>query len=156
MVLGLLLTALGLSLLVAEAHITSAGVLGVGGVAAFATGVALMLGAAGAGLALTLVIGAAVAVVALRLLLSASVAAAAAQRRRVRTGSEALLGQVGVVRGATSDDGRLVFLEGALWRAELDPMAPRADPLQPGERVAVEAVSGLTLSVRRVEEWESS
>ena len=48
-----------------------------------------------------------------------------------------------------------VFVDGALWRAR--PSWPDSDePLTAGRRVVVEGVSGLTLAVRRAEEWEES
>ena len=46
-----------------------------------------------------------------------------------------------------------VFLDGALWRARL--WAGDEDAaLQRGDPIVVERVDGLTLTVRRAEEWE--
>jgi len=45
------------------------------------------------------------------------------------------------------------FLYGALWRAEPSPIHDGAK-LHEGDRVVVERVNGLTLRVRRAEEWE--
>lgn len=73
--------------------------------------------------------------------------ARAAHHRRVRGGAEGLLGRIGDVR--TSGQ---VFVDGALWRAR--PGAGEDGPLRPGEPVVVERVDGLTLTVRRAEEWE--
>jgi len=47
-----------------------------------------------------------------------------------------------------------VFVEGALWRARHDPMEADEPRLHEGDPVVVERVSGLTLCVRRAEEWE--
>lgn len=156
MIAGIALALLGASLLVAEAHVPSAGVLGVAGVAGVGSGVVVMLAAAGSGLIVTVVLAGVIVLGCARLLLWASVATAAAHRRRARTGPEALIGQVGVVRGVPLHEGGHVFLEGALWRAEDDEISDGAHPLAPGDRVVVENVNGLTLSVRRAEEWESS
>jgi membrane protein implicated in regulation of membrane protease activity len=46
-----------------------------------------------------------------------------------------------------------VFLDGSLWRAEPDPLHHETE-LQDGDRVVVERINGLTLRVRKAEEWE--
>jgi membrane-bound serine protease (ClpP class) len=74
------------------------------------------------------------------------------RRLRPRTGAEALVGHVGVLRHAPDPVAR-VFVDGALWRAEPDWHHDEAD-LHEGDRVVVERVHGLTLCVRKAEEWE--
>jgi membrane-bound ClpP family serine protease len=59
-------------------------------------------------------------------------------------GEEELLGARGEVRTALDPDGQ-VLLGGAIWRARL---AGGGGPLRPGDRVTVEAIDGLTLTVR--------
>jgi membrane-bound serine protease (ClpP class) len=59
-------------------------------------------------------------------------------------GREELLGARGEVRTALDPEGQ-VLLGGAIWRARL---ADGDGPLRPGDRVTVEAVDGLTLTVR--------
>ena len=71
---------------------------------------------------------------------------------RIRAGSEALPGRIGVVRSWTEPAGQ-VFVEGALWRARHDGLLDD-ERIHEGDSVVVERVSGLTLSVRRAEEWE--
>jgi membrane protein implicated in regulation of membrane protease activity len=71
----------------------------------------------------------------------------------VRTGSDRLVGQVGVVRAPLAPIGQ-VMVDGALWRAKPAWEWDLEGPLDPGQRVVVEEVDGLTLSVRRAEEWE--
>jgi membrane-bound ClpP family serine protease len=71
---------------------------------------------------------------------------------RVRSGPEGLIGRVGEVRAAPAPLGQ-VYLDGALWRARLwnvdeDAVLERGDP------IVVEHVDGLTLTVRRAEDWE--
>ena len=73
---------------------------------------------------------------------------------RPRTGREALVGHVGVVRAGDGPEAQ-VFLDGSLWRAEPSPVHHEAE-LYDGERVVVERVNGLTLCVRKAEEWELS
>jgi membrane protein implicated in regulation of membrane protease activity len=45
-----------------------------------------------------------------------------------------------------------VFLDGALWRARL--WTGDEERLHRGDPIVVERVDGLTLTVRRAEEWE--
>jgi membrane-bound serine protease (ClpP class) len=54
-----------------------------------------------------------------------------------------------------SEPGGQVFINGALWRAR-QRWADSDDneSLREGDLVVVERVTGLTLSVRRAEEWE--
>jgi len=73
-------------------------------------------------------------------------------RARPRTGREALVGHVGVVH-SNDGPGAQVFLDGSLWRAEPSPMHQDFE-LHDGDRVVVESVNGLTLRVRKAEEWE--
>ncbi|MCC6946097.1 MAG: nodulation protein NfeD, partial [Thermomicrobiales bacterium] len=68
-----------------------------------------------------------------------------AQRLRPRTGMEAILGEVAVVRRTLEPDG-LVFVAGELWRARAESGA-----LAVGERVIVTGYDGMLLHVRRTE-----
>jgi membrane-bound serine protease (ClpP class) len=77
-------------------------------------------------------------------------AALRASHRRVRSGAEGLIGRVGEARSPGQ-----VFLDGALWRARLW-AADEDTTLARGDPIVVERVDGLTLTVRRAEEWEVS
>lgn len=145
--LAVALLLVGASLLIAEAHVVSYGLLGVSGLAALIAGVALAVDGAGGGIALVIAVSLVLALVGGCALVYLTREALAVARRRPRSGREALLGRTGVMRGTQ------VFVDGALWRMELtadDGEPPPAD----GERVVVEQVRGLTLGVRRAEEWE--
>src|SRR5215217_3166313 len=145
--LGVALLVVGAALLVAEAHVPG-GVLGVAGGGALALGAALAIGAAGGAVALIL---AATAVTALWLAV-ATRKGLATRRLRAASGREALSGRTGVVRSWNDGDGQ-VFVDGALWRAR--PSWPDGEQeLAAGDAVIVERVTGLTLAVRRAEEWE--
>jgi membrane-bound serine protease (ClpP class) len=48
------------------------------------------------------------------------------------------------------------MVDGALWRARRDWDEEVDGALEQGDRVIVERVEGLTLSVRKAEEWEES
>ncbi|MEA2419325.1 MAG: hypothetical protein QOE60_1531 [Thermoleophilaceae bacterium] len=150
---GLAFVLVGAALLVAEAHV-SGGALGVLGGIAFACGAALAIAGSGGGVALVVAaLIAAVAVTGLWLAV-ATRKSLAARRRQVASGREALCGRAGVVRSWTGEGGQ-VFVDGALWRARRSPMEDD-DRLDAGDAVVVERVSGLTLAVRRAEEWEES
>jgi membrane protein implicated in regulation of membrane protease activity len=90
-----------------------------------------------------------VALVAAALVVIAGRKALAVRSRRPANG---LIGRVGVVRRSVEPEGA-VLVAGELWRARRswDDGEP---PPREGEHVVVERVNGLTLGVRRAEEWE--
>jgi membrane-bound serine protease (ClpP class) len=65
-----------------------------------------------------------------------------AQRRRATTGVAGMLGEIGVAATALSPLG-WVLVHGERWKALADA------PVEPGEKVTVTAVEGLTLQVRK-------
>lgn len=69
---------------------------------------------------------------------------AAHREPHVRTGTEELVGASAEARSPIDPEGR-VWLGGTIWSARL---ADASTPVQPGDRVRVEAVDGLTLVVR--------
>ncbi len=66
-----------------------------------------------------------------------------ARRNKVRTGAQAMIGEVGEVTEPLLPDGQ-VMVRGELWQAHCAVAAAR------GERVRVNAVDGLTLTVERL------
>ncbi|MGH7778633.1 MAG: NfeD family protein [Candidatus Binataceae bacterium] len=143
-VTGLLLIFLGVGLLVAEAFVTSYGILGLGGVAAFVIGSLFLIDTSKTNLAVNrdIVYGAAVALTAIILGLGYIVAS---ERRRIAsTGIEGMIGEIGEVREAIAagTPGK-IFVHGEIWRAT----SPEA--LAPGARARVTAVKGLEVEVRR-------
>jgi membrane-bound ClpP family serine protease len=140
--LGLLLVLLGAILVAAEAHVPSHGALGSGAVAALAVGVALLVSAAGTAAVVAILAGLGIALGG-----AVWVATIVREARGVRRLRErnSLIGRMGVARGEDC-----VFVDGALWRAR----QWEAVPLERGERIVVEHVNGLTLTVRPAEEWE--
>ena len=128
------------------------GALGVAGGVALAGGAAIALAGAGGGAAV--VVGVVLGVLAATGLWLAFATRKALATRRLRSasGREALMGRCGVVRRWQNGDGQ-VFVDGALWHAR--PSWPdMEDQLNAGDAVVVERVTGLTLGVRRAEEWE--
>lgn len=147
--LGIALLLMGAVLVVAEAHVPG-GVLGVAGGVALIAGGVIVIGTLGGGAAIAVPVGVGLGAAAGGWALVATRKAASVRRGRIKAGAEAMCGQVGVVRGWSERAGQ-VFVDGALWRArnEWD-----GETLREGDPVVVERVSGLTLSVRRAEEWE--
>jgi membrane-bound serine protease (ClpP class) len=147
--LGFLLLVVGGALLVAEAHVPSTGVLGLGGVVALV----VVLSGIGGGLVLALVLAAITGAAGVGLLVAVIPRAAATRRRRVRAGPEAMIGHIGITRSGSGTAGD-VFVDGALWRARLAHNGDGTETLHEGDHVVVEDVRGLTLSVRKAEDWE--
>jgi membrane-bound ClpP family serine protease len=150
--LAMLLLVSGLALLVAELALPAHGVLMTTGVAALIAGVVLALFDALGGVAVALVLTApliaglgALALLGLRLALAAG-------GQRARCGAEGLVGHVGVVRRPLDPLGHIA-IDGELWRARRSWACDDAAPAE-GERVVVDRVDGLILSVRRAEVWE--
>jgi membrane-bound ClpP family serine protease len=141
----------GALLLVAEAHLASYGLLGVAGVLALGAGGLIAIDEAGGSVVLGLAIFLPIAIGLVALMVVAGRKALALRRRRPRSGAQALIGRVGVVRHVPAPVGD-VLVEGELWKAR----ASWADEpaLREGEPVVIEQVHGLTLAVRRAEEWE--
>jgi membrane-bound serine protease (ClpP class) len=149
---GIVLVLLGAALAAAEAHVPSHGALGGAAAAAFAGGIALVVAGSGLGTAVALAVGLVAGAVGAVYAWIVVRKALAATRSRVRGGAEGLIGRVGEVRAAPAPLGQ-VFLDGALWRARVWPGDEDA-ALQRGDPIVVERVDGLTLTVRRAEEWE--
>jgi membrane-bound serine protease (ClpP class) len=140
---GILLLVLGVGLIIAEAHLPSGILGGVGVVALIASGLVLYDTDSDA-----LEVSVPVVVVT-GLLLGGFMAFAVqrtvlAHRRPVMTGWEEMVGAAGEVRQPLDPLGQ-VFVEGALWRAR---PADEATSVDRGYRVRVESVDGLTLIVR--------
>jgi membrane-bound serine protease (ClpP class) len=145
---GIALLVVGAALLVAEAHLPTAGALGVAGVAALGAGGWLALSGADAAAGVAIAVGVGLALVGAAFVALVVLQVARTRRRRVRGGPEALVGHLGTARGAER-----VFVDGALWRAR--PSWPGEAPeLHAGDPVVVERVTGLTLCVRRADPWE--
>ena len=150
---GIVLVLLGAGLLVAEAHLPTYGILGVLGLVSLVAGGAVAVDGSGGGTALVLVVTLVLALVAAVALVGMAKGVAGVRRRHPRTGAEALVGHVGVVRHELEPVGQ-VFVDGALWRAQPCWEDGTEDRLREGDHIVVERVKGLTLGVRRAEEWE--
>lgn len=137
---GAALLLLGLALLVAEAFLPSFGVLGIGGVAAFAIGSILLLGdeVPGFTLSLPVVLAATAATGALLVIMLGAVIRV--HRRRVVSGAPAMIGESVRVLRWSGDGGEVQFF-GERWKARSDA------PLAPGDPARVIGRSDLVLLV---------
>jgi membrane-bound serine protease (ClpP class) len=151
--LGVTLLLIGAALVVAEAHVPG-GVLGVAGGVALIIGGVIVIGALGGGAALAVPVGLGLGAAAGGWALIATRTAAGARRTRIKGGADGLCGRVGVVRTWSEPSAGQVFVDGALWRARNDWSQDGVETLHEGDPVVVERVSGLTLCVRRAEDWE--
>ena len=140
---GLLL--LGVACFVAEAFVVSGGLLSLAGAVAMVLGAVMLIDtnvpelSIGWGTAIAVTAPfAAITVFLLRL-------AVRSFRYKVSTGSEGMVGQVGVAKTDVADNGQ-VFVHGELWSASASP------PLAAGQRVRVLAVTGLKVKVEAAPE----
>jgi membrane-bound serine protease (ClpP class) len=135
---GLALVLLGIFLLVADAHVVSHGALTVSGLIALVIGLLMLFHNAPAPYHTSVPLVASVAA-ALGLFWAFALTKAVQVRRSpVTVGPSSIVGKTGEVR-----DSGFVFVNGELWQAR----RPDGSPLKPGERVRVERVDGLTLTV---------
>ena len=136
---GLVLLLLGIVLLVADVHVTSHGALTVAGLVCLAVGSIMLFQNAPSPYHTSkpLVIGVAVG---LGALWAFAVGKAWQIRHRpVEVDPQRITGSIGEVR-----DNGLVYVNGELWQAR----TPAGEQLRPGERVRVESLDGLVLTVR--------
>lgn len=142
---GLLLIILGIVFMVAEVLITGFGILGIGGVAAFAFGSLLLFDSQtlGSGISIPLIIAFSLVslgffIFVLRFLLhSRSV--------KVVTGMDEMVGATAEVLESMKDEYR-VRCHGEIWYATSDSL------LEVGQNVRVESLSGLVLHVKPIKE----
>jgi len=135
---GLILIALAIIFFIAEIKVASYGILSIGGLISLTLGSIMLFEDVMVSLNLMaptiiLVGGFFVVVAAL---------AFRAYRAKPKSGTEGLLGEMGVVRRVLDPEG-LVFVHGEIWKAKAK------EKLEPGESIEVEGVDGLLLKVRK-------
>jgi membrane-bound serine protease (ClpP class) len=141
---GLLLIFLGVALLIAEAFVTSYGILGLGGVVSFLIGSLLFIDTSRTNLAVNRGIIYGVAAGSSLIIIGIGYIVARDRRSRPKTGAEGLVGEVGEVREAIAPGAPgKVFVHGETWRAI------SGESLPPGARAKVMAVHGLEIVVER-------
>jgi membrane-bound serine protease (ClpP class) len=147
---GLGLIFLGIAFLIGEAFLPTFGSLGFGGIVAFVIGALMLMDTDVPGYGIPLPMIAAVVVFSVLFVLGVSRLALRARRRPVVTGSEGLIGSVGVVLegglpvGSAAANGMAAGwaqVKGERWQVS------SAVPVAAGQAVRVTARNGLTLTV---------
>jgi len=137
---GLGLILLGVAFLVAEAFLPTFGVLGVGGIVAFAIGAVLLIDNDAPGFGVPLWLIAMMSVISAVFILVVAGMAAKARRRPVVTGVSALVGTTGELVEFEDGEG-WAQIQGDYWRVR------GAGDLHAGRRIRVTRVQGVVLQV---------
>jgi membrane-bound serine protease (ClpP class) len=140
---GLMLIILAVGLFIAEAFITSHGVLGVGGTIAMLFGSLMLIDSPEPSLRISWTVILPVVAASSLLFIVTVTVAVRAHRGKVDTGKEGLLGMHAEAKTDVSADGQ-VFLRGEYWNARSD------EHITKGEKVTVVAVEGLRLKVKKI------
>ncbi|KRB23790.1 NfeD family protein [Mesorhizobium sp. Root172] len=138
---GLALMLLGLAFLVIEAFNPTV-VLGLGGVAAFLFGAAMLLRVEGPGFAMSWAVIGPAAALTLGLALLTGTYVWAARKNPPRVGGEAMRGQPAEILDWQGTEGHVLAL-GERWRGKAD------EPIAAGDSVEVTDISDLVLTVRK-------
>lgn len=137
---GLGLILLGTVFFIAEAFVPSYGALGIGGVIAFALGALLLVDSEVPGLRVPLALVVGLTLASAAAVIGTASMAARARRRPLASGATPLIGSTGEVMEFDGSEG-WAALAGERWRVRA------AAALQPGQRVRVTRIDGLTLDV---------
>ena len=137
---GVALILLGVALMAAEAFAPSFGILGIGGIVAFALGATILVDTDLPAFRVRGPLLGAVAVVALGAMTAIARLGLTSHRRKVVSGREEMIGATGTVLDWARGHGHL-FVHGERWRAV------GAAPLAPGQTAEVVGIDGLTLSI---------
>jgi len=138
---GLFLILLAFVLFIADIKAPTHGALTVSGIVSFVLGSLILFNTPFYAVSRSLIFSVALATAAF--FAFAVQAALRAQRRRVVTGLEGMVGELAIARSDLKPDG-LVFLEGELWRATAE-----GEPVSEGERVRVVGIEGFRLRVKK-------
>lgn len=139
---GLMLIILGISMFIAEAFITSHGVLGVGGAIAMLFGSVMLIDSSAPALRISwAVIVPAVAVSAVLFIITVTIAVRV-YREKPDTGKEGMINAPATANTDIHADGQ-IFMRGEYWSAWSD------EPIRKGEKVTVIAIEGLKVKVKK-------
>jgi len=146
---GFALILFGIGLLVAEHFVAGFGILGFGGVVAFAIGSVMLIDTDAPGFSIPLGLIAGATAVSALFLLTALYLALRARKRPVVSGREQIVGATGEI---VEDSGRETYarIEGEVWEVR------SSGPLNRGETVRVTGIDGLVLVVEPARKGEGS
>lgn len=142
---GLLLILLGIAFMVAEVFVSGFGILGIGGVVAFAFGSVLLFDADTLGRSISLSLIAAVSLVSLVFFVLVMNLFIRSRSVKIVSGAEEMIGaDAEVVK--SDEEGYHVLCHGEIWYAQSD------TPLTVGQKVQVTELHGLVLNIKPKEE----
>ncbi len=142
---GVLLIFLGLVFFIMEINITSFGLLSVAGVACLFLGSIMLFKGGSPDVKVSLsVILPTIALVSGFMIFVLGLALAA-QKRRVVTGAQGLIGMIGVVKQTVTEKSGKIFIRGELWNAVA------SEEISLGEKVKILELNGLLLTVERTQ-----
>lgn len=144
---GLALLLVGIGMMIAEAFLYSHGILGIGGVVAFALGASMLIDVESPEFRISQSLVAGFAVGSALFVLLVVRTALSARQRKIVSGAEEMIGARGVVQDWRDGRGH-VFVHGERWSASGD------RELDKDQAVRVVALSGLTVEVERDETKE--
>jgi membrane-bound serine protease (ClpP class) len=126
-----------------EAKFTSYGILGIGGVICMIFGALLLVDGPIPEMRVSLMTALAVSIPIGAITVFLMTLVLRAHKTRIETGTEGMIGEIGIARTAVSTDGK-VFVHGELWNAM------SRSPIEAGSQVRVSAVDGLRVVVEPV------
>jgi membrane-bound serine protease (ClpP class) len=141
---ALALIAVAFALFALEAKFTSYGILGIGGVISMVFGALLLVDGPIPELRVHLTTALAVSVPVGAIAVFLMTLVLRAHKHRVATGTEAMVGEIGIARTPVAVDGK-VFVHGELWNATAQ------NEIAEGTRVRVRSVEGLRVVVERAD-----
>jgi len=139
---GLMLIILAIALFVAEAFITSHGILGVGGTIAMLLGSVMLIDSPAPSLQISWAVILPVVVMSALMFIITVTIAVRVHREKTDTGKEGLIGMRAEVKTELNPAGQ-VFVHGEYWNARSSEIARK------GETVTIVGIEGLTLIVKR-------
>ena len=142
---GLLLIILGISFMIIEVFVAGFGVLGIGGVIAFAFGSFLLFDADTLGNSVSIPLVIAFSLVSLAFFIMVMKLFITSREAKIVSGAEEMVGSIGEVMDIY-DDGYHVMCHGEIWNALSQ------EKLHVGQEVQVIGLHGLTLKVKSIQE----
>ncbi len=142
---GILLILLAILLFILEIHITSFGLLTIGGIVSMIFGSLMLFKSPSAGVSLSVIIPAVLFTAAF--FIFAVGLGIRAQFRKSVTGDKGIIGEIGEVIKSLDPEGR-ISVHGEVWKAVSD------EKIKEGEKVEVTGIKGLKLKVKRAKKAE--
>ena len=137
---GLLLIVMGILMFILEIHVTSYGLLTIGGIVSFTIGSLMLFPERRLRMYVIILTG-----ILLLLLLLLLYVVIKAHKKHPMTGIKGMIGEKGMVRKELNPEG-IVFIHGEIWHAE----SINGEKIKKGEKVKVEEIEGLKIKVKKI------